>query len=189
MPRPAAIDNDFLGHLADTRGQEAEVCGMIRRFFQGLDYAPELHELICRHETPRDHPVILRLLREKVVEIRPLRDILTSRPGGGRYYEMLVRNLYKEMKGADYPCDVFEEWIRHQSLGEVHCVAMCFLLNYICVLSDDGDAKDLRQIMSDKTARDVPIYSRADCRERLRAAPGCGLTSNELKRLCHEKDT
>lgn len=189
MPRPAAIDNDFLDHLAETDGPRDEVCRLIRAFFQGLDIVPELHELICRYELPRENPVILRLIQEKTVAIRPLADILTSRSGGGRYYEMLVRNLYKEMEGTDYPCDVFEEWRRQQSLGEVHCVVMCIFLGYACFLSDDGGAKNLQFIVKNKMTQDIPIYSRADCREQLRGTPGCGLTSNELKRLCHEKVT
>lgn len=186
MPKPAAIDNDFLSHLVETSGSREEICSLIRDFFQDLDFSPELHQLIWQHETEQDNPVIRQLLIDRTVVLRTLSDILTARPGGGRYYEFLVRAVYRDMTGLDYPCDVYEEWRSSQSLGEVHCVVACLFLNYACLLSDDKRAKNLKTIMRHKAGRPVEILNRADCQNRIQENPGRhNLSSNALHRLCH----
>lgn len=186
MPRPAAIDNDFLSHLVETSGSQKEICSLIRDFFQGLDLSPELHQLIWQYETDQKNPIIRQLLVEKVMAFRALPDILTTRPEGGRYYEFLVRNVYREMTGREYPCDVYTEWRKFQSLGEVHCAVTCLFLNYVGLLSDDKEAKSLKTIMKHKAGRPVQILNRTDCRNYLQGHPDChNLSSNDLHRLCH----
>lgn len=186
MPKPAAIDNDFLNHLVETTGSQEEICSLIQDFFQGLDLSPELHQFIWQHETDQNNPVIRQLLVDKVVALQTLSNILTTRPDGGRYYELLVRTVYREMTGREYPCDVYHGWVKSQSLGEVHCAVTCLFLNYVCLLSDDKEAKNLKTIMKHKASRPVTILNRTDCRNYLQENPDChNLSSNDLHRLCH----
>ena len=187
MARPVAIDTDFLLHLAETQGEKEKICGLIRAFFQGLEVEPEYHELLFRHELPRENPVVLKLFQERALTIRALADIVTNRhAAGGRYYERVVKELYHEMTGEDYPCDVFEGWVRKRSLGEVHCVAMCFFLGYDCLLSDDRDAGQLQRITDSKLSFPVRIYSRRACRDYLQEhGDKHSIPAGDLKRLCH----
>ncbi len=190
MPKPAAIDNDFLNHLVQTRGEQNHVCALIQEFFRSLDLEPFLHRLIWQYETDKTNPVIRQLLSEKIVIPCALDDILMANGSArGRYYEMLVQEIYRELHGENYPCDVFQEWKYQKSLGEVHCIVMCMFLNCVCLLSDDKDAKDLRGVLERKTGCSIPICSRTDCRKYLQEhSRNCTLQSDDLRRLCHTRD-
>ena len=194
MFQKVAIDNDFLQHLAGTHGDAEAVRDMIRRFFQDLEYEPLLHELVYRHEVIlKSHPVIERLLAEKDVRIAPLfpatepdaeEPILPS-DAEKVWYEYLVEEIYKNFMGESYPCDVCSGWKAGKSLGEVHCVVMCFSMNLPCLLSDDKGAKALRNIADSMLGKKVSIFSRQDCQTCLQGKLH-NLKRGELRRLCHD---
>ena len=186
MPIPAAIDNDFLTHFAGTNGERDQVCALIQDFFQSLNVTPQMHELVWQREVRQDDPVIRQLIANQTVQIQTIVQKLQGNPQKARYYEMLVKSVYRELYGEEYPCDVFTQWKYQQSLGEIHSIIMCMFLNYVCLLSDDKAARKLQWVMKSKAGRDIPIYSREDCRKYLQEHPDqCTLAAKDLRHLCH----
>lgn len=186
MPQPVAIDTDFLNHLAETNGEQGHICALIMEFFQSLNVVPQMHELLWQYEVEQTNPVICQLIENQTIQIRPIVQTLKNDPTKKRYYDMLVRSIYRELYGEEYPCDVFNEWRHKKSLGEIHSVVMCMFLNYMCLLSDDKGAKDLKIVIQKKVNYSISICSRADCRNCLQQSQDkCTLKSSDLRRLCH----
>lgn len=187
MPQEAVIDNDFLQHLAETNGSPEDVCRMIQAFFQELDVSPLLHEYVYGNEVNQGHSVIRKLIdeREAIKIARLFGDVLKSAPAQRTYYELLVKQIYQSFTGKPYPCKVFGEWIRGKSLGETHCVVMCLFMNLACFLSDDRDAKSLREIIKGQSAHEIEILSREDCRRQIKDNLHI-LQRDDLRKLCHK---
>lgn len=180
----AGLDTDFLNHITEIR-KHPDLYTLVCNFFTVLDVAPSMHSLVYEKEVLTQNEIKKRLFNEGVIGIQSMESIWKSKPGGKRYYEMMVRQLYRESTGQDYPCaDVCKHWKARQSLGEIHTLVMCAFLGWTCLLSDDKGAKTAAEIAKSILAT-VEVKSRKDCYELLQAQPTLPFTPKELKRLTH----
>lgn len=187
-----AIDNDFLSHLLEIK-KHPDLPGLISSFFEALSVFPVMHPLVFEREA-KVFPNKTRdvLFDRGIISSENLIDILKAQNGGEQYYSMMVRDIYRQFKGKDFPCNnPMTDWVAGQSLGEVHTVVMCAFLLYDCFLSDDGDAAcKLQGIVNRRLNWKINIYSRRDRCELLRTkdkANRRGLTSKDLNMLSHSR--
>lgn len=189
MPGKAAIDNDFLNHLLEIKNHP-DLPDLIRRFFIALDVSVFMHPFVYKCEAiVITNKVRDILVEDRTISIPELSDIWDNKDGGKMYYEMMVRGIYKDFTGNEYPCNnMFEQWVARQSLGEVHTVVACAFVMSDCFLSDDRGASELQTIVFNRFNRPVHVYNRHDRCDYLRsiALPkNQGLTSKELKMISH----
>ena len=188
-----AIDNDFLNHLLGIR-KHPDLISLIKSFFNALCVVPVMHplvydrEAIIRPDKTRDV-----LFRDGTISKVELVDILSSQDGGVQYYSLLIKDIYRQFMGKEYPCsDIINDWLAGQSLGEVHTVVMCAFLLYDCFLSDDGDAAlKLQGIVNRRLNWSIAIYSRKNRCDYLRSldiSQRAGLTLNDLNKLSHSRE-
>ncbi len=192
MPGKAAIDNDFLNHLLEIKGSP-DLAGLIRRFFKALDVSTFMHPLVYNKEAIIESNKIRdALVKDNTIDVPNLSDLWKNQNGGKKYYEMMVRGIYKNFTGLEYPCDdVINGWKSRCSLGEVHTVVACAFLMCDCFLSDDKKAsRELQEIVLRILNRPIKIFNRQDRCDYLRTL-GCpereGLSSKELNMLSHSR--
>lgn len=187
---PVAIDNDFLNHLLGIKNH-TDLEQLIKRFFAALQVRVSMHRMVYDHEAiVINNPLRDILVADSTIAIVELESIWNGIPSKKTYYEMIIKEIYKDFTGIEYPCrNVFEDWKAHCSLGEVHTVVMCALLTWDCFLSDDKEAASkLQAIAIRKLNWTVNIYSREKCcayLKELSIEERQGLNSNELKKLSH----
>ena len=192
MPERAAIDNDFLNHLLGIK-TEPDLVNLIKRFFRALQVSVFMHPLVFDHEASIiNNKTRNELLADNTITVMPLENIWENTPGGREYYSMMVKGIYRDFTGKDYPCeDMFGQWLAMQSLGEVHTVVACAFVLCECFLSDDRGAADLLQgIVLRRLNRPINIYNRQNRCDYLRTldiSEREGLNSNELKKLAHSR--
>lgn len=192
MPDNVAIDNDFFVKLTEIK-RHNDVNDLIRRFFQALDVLPHMHPLVMKNEwQAHSNTVGNRLFAEDVVHQLPLTKQFDEKPALKSYYEQIIREIYHDFTGEEaYPCgDIFTEWKAQKSLGEIHTVAACILLQWDCFLSDDKEAgKRLPKIVANRAGGNIQVCSRAGACDTLRgksAEERCGLTASGLNLLSHK---
>ena len=189
---PVAIDNDFLVHLLDIK-KHPDLEQLIKRFFAALQVQVSMHPMVYQYETAiLKNPLCAKLLADSTISIVQLDAIWAGKPGGKRYYSMMVQEIYKDFTGKKYPLpDVLGNWKAQCSLGEVHTVVMCAFLLWDCFLSDDNEAASkLQVIVQNKLNWEVNIFSRKNRCESLKIVDPSqrqGLTSSELKKLAHSR--
>lgn len=187
---PVAIDNDFLNHLLGIKNH-TDLEHLIKRFFVALQVRVSMHRMVYDHEA-----IVLKnslrdsLIADSTISIVELDSIWNGISSKKKYYEIIVKEIYKDFTGIEYPCNnFFNDWKAQSSLGEVHTVVMCALLTWDCFLSDDKQAASkLQVIASRKLNWPVNIYSRANCCAYLKdlsLEERQGLNSNDLKKLSH----
>lgn len=189
MTKPAFIDTDFLNHLVESRWPD-DLFGLIVRFFEALDVSPQMHPFVHKNEAIKyPTPIVVKLFAAEKVVVPELDIILNKYKYGARYYETLVRNIYKDFMGAEYPCkDVFSEWKDRCSLGEVHTAVMCVLLGFTLFYSDDKDAKMfLSKVVRKQTGWQICIKNRNDCCIFLSSKDCRSLNHTELNSLGHSR--
>ena len=187
MPKTAVIDNDFLNNLIDLRNHN-DAYDIIVQFFAALDYKIVMHPLVFKHEkNPIYYPLMDRLFNEKVITVPELSELWSNISGGKTFYELMVKKVYSEFTGKQYPChDVCGDWKKQDSLGEVHSVVMCIYMDCECFLSDDGEAvKYLGNATESATQKAVLIYDRQKCCDILKASGA--LNHNVLNIIGHKK--
>ena len=182
MPKRAAIDTDYLSHLTAIRDYN-DVFELIVRFFAELDVEVLMHPLVDEFEkSPTPNLVLDKLLSEGIITLPTMTDILRAKPGGNLLYEGMVAQIYGDFTGKRYPMsNMYSNWPRGQSLGEVHTAAMCVLLDCKYLFSDDTDAvRFLSRIIKSQTQATVEILNRKMSVERL---IGSALISRRERRL------
>ena len=190
MTRPVSIDYDFLNHLVEIKNHK-DPYNLILLFFKALEVAPEMHPLVHEREArPYMGKLALCLFDSGIISVPELSAIWRSQPGGQRYYEIMVRKVYKDFMGEEYPCPrVCIDWKTQSSLGEVHTVVMCAFLKQDCFLSDDKRAaRDLGKIVRKILMEPVNILNRVDCCNYLKQEKRGqhNLTGVELNQLGHK---
>ena len=190
MSEKAAIDNDFLNHLLEIK-RHSDLPGLIRRFFKALDVSVFMHPLVYNREALIvPNSVRDALVDDSTISIPAISDIWENQNGGKTYYEMMVRGIYKDFTGNEYPCaDFFCDWKAGKSLGEVHTVVACAFIMCDCFLSDDrGAARELQGIVLRTLNHPINIYNRENrCDILYNKAPSerQDLTTHELKLISH----
>ena len=182
MPKRAAIDTDFLTHLAGIRNID-DVYALIVRFFIAMDVEVIMHPLVYEHEkSPTANPIIDKLFAEGIILVPALQDILDAKPGGRLMYEGMVMQMYGDYTGKKYPLsDVCSGWQKGCSLGEVHSAVMCVFLGCEYLFSDDmGAVRHMSRIIKVQTQTSVETLSRKMCGEMIK---GSDIISGKERRL------
>lgn len=172
--REAAIDNDFVLHLAEINWQPEELYNKVKIYFSGMDLNPMMHELVYSHELDcgTDNDKVSRALeffRLDVIKIKKIKSFLET-DVKKKYYEVVFKEIYRDFRG-DIPeglNNIFIDWKSHASLGETHTIAMCFVIGCDVFLSDDGDSKKLARILESKKAFTINVYTRSEAMEKLK---------------------
>ena len=169
MPKRAAIDTDYLSHLTAIRDYN-DVFELIVRFFTALDVEVLMHPLVGEFEkSPTPNPVLDKLFSEGIITLPAMTDILCAKPGGKLLYEGMVSQIYGDFTGIRYPLgNMYSNWPKRQSFGEVHTATMCVLLDCKYLFSDDtGAVRHLSRIIKSQTQATVEILNRKMSVERL----------------------
>ncbi|MFI3170249.1 MAG: hypothetical protein R3Y06_09930 [Faecalibacterium sp.] len=169
----AVIDNDFLDHLSTTRIRgltDAQHLELFKTFFDALSIIPIVHPLVLQYEILADKDSIRPFFENNIVHPVSKDDILQNDPERALFYEVTVKDLYQKLTNELFPCeitDIWTDWIRGYSLGEVHSVVMCLLCNCTIFLSDDGDSKELQRIIETQSLGKVEVLNRAEVISKL----------------------
>ena len=109
-----AIDSDFIFKLAEIKDDDR--VNLCKKLFDELLFAPLVHELLRKHELEPMSANVRQFIDKDVISICEFLHELS--PAEKLYYESVVRSVYKQLMGVDYPVDdIFDEWERSKSLG------------------------------------------------------------------------
>lgn len=154
----ALIDNDFIQQLAGLDYEDDKWIKMLSAMFEGLGCKAGIHELVYHNEmmdggaSAKTRGRIQNLCDNQVVEIKPL-DEIKSNIIKKKYYEMVFKEICKEFHGYVIDIDIFYDWKKKCSLGEIHSLTMCASEGYGIFLSDDHGSKKIAEVIN---ARFVP---------------------------------
>lgn len=151
----ACVDTDFLIHVAETKCAAIDLLKYLAIAFEKLCLCGVMHLLIYEKELPQDTPVIQQVFEAQIIQVVDLDALFSGEDGEARkaYYSFLVPELFKKLKGEKLPVeDIFNEWKRKCSFGEVHSIALCLVFGCRLFLSDDSDSKQLRKFIDSDLA-------------------------------------
>ncbi len=171
--KEAAIDNDFVMHLAEINWTMKELNEKVGVFFSSMDICPIMHELVYTNEMQggadfKDKTKAMSFFQNNIINEKKMNSFLETN-AKKKYYEMVFKEIYRDLKG-NLPAgikNIFVDWVAHSSLGETHTVAMCCVLECDIFLSDDGDSKQLATILENKKAFSINVYNRSDAMKEL----------------------
>jgi len=177
-----AVDTDVLYHLAEMKDcMQLDLTG---RFFQELEYSPIMNERLCEHELENAPETVTEFFKSDIVQKSKFIDKL--KPSERRYYERVVKDIYKRLKGTDYPHEsVFKGWTKGKSFGEVHSIAMCLLFQICIFLSDDSDSKKIERFVNSSmgVGNKIIVLTRKDAAANL---PKSAFNRKERQKLTYK---
>lgn len=182
----AALDTDFLVNISQIKREEESRIKIIDTFFKNLKIDAVMHPLVYKHEIPKDNITIAYLFEHDIVGCPEMKDILGDGEDGKIYYQKTIEELYVKLTGIHkLPVgNVFTEWKRKESLGEIHSTVMCLMCDCGIFLSDDKDSKKLQRIIEQAMLPPIKIYTRAQACDELKKN-GTELTRVDLRALSH----
>ena len=185
--RTAAIDNDFVCHVVECSMPDQRLVEVLKIVFSELNLSAVMHPLVYEKELLQGNVRINLLFQSNVIRRAEFSDIFQDDPARKAYYIMLVKQLYFSLMGERIPddVDILTYWVRRKSLGEVHSFAMCLLCGCGVFLSDDGDAKLLRDLLERSTLGTVNVYSRKEFIEKHMQEGESKFNRKERKALTH----
>lgn len=194
MSKEAAIDNDFLCHIAEIKLDNGiDLNELVKKFFAGMDVAPIIHTLVYKNESndagnsENTRNRINSFLSDNILSIKEKNEIVPSK-AKEIYYQTVFEELYREFKG-DIPeniKDIWEDWEKKASFGETHTVAMCCLIECGIFLSDDHGANLLKKIIAEKYNFAVEVYDRSEAVRYVQEHGKNNLVKWERKVLKHK---
>lgn len=186
----AAVDNDFIVKVAETKIASMAPVDILSEIFRGLNIQGIIHPLVYDKEVMLENPVVQSFFIKHVIDPLEFEDIFQGNDDKKAYYEFLVPELFNALRGEPFPegTDVLTYWKRQCSLGEIHTVSMCLITNCSLFLSDDGDSKALMNIVFDKFAAHIGVYNRNDIIKFYQDSGATGLSRKEKRAFAHKKD-
>lgn len=185
----AAVDADFVIHIAQIKRPPVEAAEILSRVLTAMELCAVVHPLVYQNELDKENDVISNLFCEHVLKDLKFDDIFQGNRGKEAYYQYLVSELYRHLKGESFPLlkgqNVLTYWKHQASLGEIHSVAMCLICEFDLFLSDDRDSKALKQIVKQKMLREITIYNRQEVLEQCKAE--CGLSRTDRRAFAHKR--
>lgn len=146
----ACVDTDFIIHIAETKCSVDDLLKYLTIAFEKKKLSGVMHPLVYEKELPQDKPIIQDIFSEKIVRVVDLKGVFADKDGEARkaYYSFLVPELFKKLTGKSFPVqDIFSEWRRKCSFGEIHSIALCLVCGCVLFLSDDNDSKRLQKLI------------------------------------------
>lgn len=161
----AAVDTDFINHVAEINQPGANVAKLLDAVLSGVNLSAIVHPLVYKYEVLADDPKV-RVFFEKGIIAQPtFEDILQGNAEREGYYKYLIPELYNILHANDplpEGIDVLTYWMRRKSLGEIHSVAMCLVCGCGIFLSDDGDSKILSRTIQQRSLGEIQVYNRKE---------------------------
>lgn len=184
----AAVDNDFISHVIESRILDDELIKSLRTIFSELNLTAVVHPLVHEKEVQQDKPRVHLLTEEGILHIAAFSDIFQGDPDRKNYYILLVKELYRHLKGTVFPVGdeaILTYWVRRQSLGEVHSVSMCLVCGSGIFLSDDGDARALAAYVKRMCIGTISVYNRAELIDKHIQEGSTKIARESRKSLAH----
>ena len=163
--RSAVVDNDFAGHLADSKLNDARLIELLNIAFSKSELTAVMHPLVYEKELLKTNRRIMLLFQALIFQKAEFNDIFQNDSGKRTYYILMVKELYKALTGKvlDASGDkVLSHWVRKSSLGEVHSLSMCLVCNCGIFLSDDSDSKKIQDYIENKVLVKLNVYDRTE---------------------------
>lgn len=185
-----AVDADFILNIAEIDRPPERIAGILDRILAALDVCAVIHPLVYDNELDRTKAAVSALFTAGVIQQLTFEgDIFQGDTTRETYYRYLVPELYRRLTGDNFPKDGDEltYWKRRSSLGEVHSVAMCLLCGFGLFLSDDGDAKALKQIVKEQTLGEIEIYNRQEVLNQ--CSDSCGVPRADRRAFVHRANS
>ena len=183
----AMIDNDFLDHATSMEVSCDEITRILKEIFDELNVEPMIHPLVMQNEVLRDSVKIKTVFSQDIIKTPTLEDIHHNDPDRISYYSFLVLELYKKLTGYELEmgeATVFTFWKRRISLGEIHSLSACLLCGCGVFLSDDKDAKKIKDIIKESFNTDIAVHNRKAVVTLLREK-GTMLSRRALQSFAH----
>lgn len=165
----ALVDNDFVGHVSEINRPQAEVADITKRILSNLGVVAVMHPLVYDNELLKTERTLF-LFAESVFHQTSFLEIFQGDKNKEAYYCFLVPELYKKLNGTSYNAtgqSVLTCWVRRESLGEIHSMATCLVCGCGIFLSDDGDSKQLSEIIKTQYSDTISVYNREDVVKRI----------------------
>ena len=159
----AVVDNDFLSHITESNLDDTRLVAVLKTVFLDLGLTAVMHPLVFDNELLRATERVMLLFHREVVYKAEFPDIFQGDSGKKEYYIFLVTQMYKSLTGKSFPVsgnDVLTFWIRRNSLGEVHSIAMCLVCGCSIFLSDDNDSKRLKAYIDRMAIGNINVLNR-----------------------------
>lgn len=168
MKKVAAVDNDFVMHIAETEFKDRNLVDVVSTMFSDMNVEPIMHELVYKHELEggadsRGKPIALNFFSEGIISQKLVADFLDS-DSKKNYYKTVLKKLYYDFKGPlpSSISDILSDWVSSASLGETHTMAMCAMIKCGIFLSDDKGSRELAHILKRQYAFNVKTYNREE---------------------------
>ncbi len=187
----ALIDNDFIQQLAGLNYEDEKWLKMLSAMFVGLGCKAGIHELVYDNEMMDDGAParakgrIHFLCDNQVVEIMPL-DEIKNNILKKKYYEMVFKEIYKEFHGDVIEIDIFNDWKKKCSLGEIHSLTMCASEGYGIFLSDDHGSKKIAEVINARFVhgeKAIKVYDRKEAVDKLQQNDIVHIPKHERKMI------
>lgn len=183
----AAVDTDFILNIAEINRPPERIAEILDQVLTTLGVCAVIHPLVYDNELDCTKVAISALFTAGVIQrLAFVEDIFHGDTTRETYYRHLVPELYRRLTGDNFPEneDELTYWKRRSSLGEVHSVAMCLLCGFGLFLSDDMDAKVLKQIVEQQVLGQIEIYNRKEVLDQCSA--GCGIPRADRRAFVHQ---
>lgn len=168
MKKVAAVDNDFVMHIAETEIKDRNLDDVVSTMFSDLKVEPIMHELVYKYELEggadsKGKTIALNFFSEGIISQKLMADFLDSE-SKKNYYKTVLKKIYYDFKGPlpSSISDILIDWASSASLGETHTMAMCAMINCGIFLSDDKGSSKLAHILKRQYAFDVKTYNREE---------------------------
>lgn len=188
--KSAAVDNDFVDHIVESRIDDAQLVAILNKAFSELGLTAIMHPLVYEKELMKDRKRVKSLFSGAVIYKVEFADIFQGDSGKKQYYTYLVSQLYRGLTGKTLQVssdNILTYWVRRNSLGEVHSVAMCLVCGCGIFLSDDGDSKALGEYIKRMSLGEILVYNRREFFEKHAQEGTTAIPRHERKSLTHIK--
>lgn len=160
----AAIDNDFINHLAEAKISDEDLVELLNIIFKDLKLTVIIHPLLYKNEVMKEYQRVKLLFDKGIINQITLSDIFEDDPEKKKYYFHLIAEFFGYLNDQDLPVtgeDILSYWMKDKSLGEIHSLAMCLITTCGLFLSDDEDAQKLRKYIYRHLCKKVRVYDRS----------------------------
>lgn len=184
----AVFDTDFTNHICETNLDIKKIVEILYKLLETMGLQGIMHPLVYEKELIDPSDCARKLFEENIIMVPSFDEIFQQNSDKKTYYcDVLIPHLYKQMNGKTLPngWDVLNDWIAKQNLGEIHSISMCLICECGIFLSDDSDAKILRNLIHEQMPNSIKIYNRAEIMDEFGKA--AGISRSERKSIAHKR--
>ena len=184
----AVFDTDFTNHIYDTKLAIEKIGEILCQLLRAMKLRGIMHPLVYKHEFVQLNGRTAALFEQEIIAVPALEDLFQQDEVRRTYYcDFLVPQLYRQMNGKSLPPDwnILSSWNAGQNLGEIHSIAMCLICGCGIFLSDDSDAKKIRNLIAEQMPNSIQVYNRAEVMDQFGKL--AGISRSDRKALAHKR--